>query len=196
MDFYKRQETIGQTNPYSKQDIVTSEADLRAEFKRIIHEERRGGYYIYRRVRRDSEGYPILDPSVLNNRSAEASYGDNQGMKYLFDDYLVNGYLSRGSTFHETGRVKEYGDSRTDLLALFLEYDVLFKNTNNLKDMPDEYDKILEPRYDINGKLLSPLQINIQYDIGSCEPYKLDRDSRVEFFKLNLVSNMDKSIKL
>jgi hypothetical protein len=194
MNFYNNSESG--KNPYNNSSLGLSEPNMRDELAKILHTENRGGYYIYRRVRRDSDGCPMLEPSVLNNRSGEASHGVNSGMRYLFDDHMVIGYLSRGSNFHETGNVKEYGDSRKDLTTVYLEYDVLHKITGSLTDMPDEYDKILEPQYDINGKLISPLKINIQYDIGSSEPYKLDKDSRIEYFKLNLVSKMDKSIKL
>lgn len=172
------------------------EPDLRAELKTILYDEGRGAFYIYRRVRRDVNGNPVLASSTLTNRSAEATYGTNKGMKYLFDDHIITGYISEGSTFHETGSVKEYGDSRTDKNTLFVEHDVIFKITNNYNDMPDEFDKILVPEIDLDGKLRSPLKCAIKYDVGSSEPYRLDAKGRVEFFKINLVSNMDDSIRL
>lgn len=193
MDIYKKTPS---KNPYSNKQYDMTEPDLRAEIKRILYTEKRGSFYIYRRVRRDGNGIPIMASNVLQNRSAEASYGVNKGMKYLFDDYMVVGYRSEGSTFHETGVVKEYGDSRKDLQTVYLEHDVLYKITNNLRDMPDEYDKIIEPDYDIDGNLVSPLKMREKFDIGSCEPYRLDGQGRVEYYKLNLVSNMDGSILL
>jgi hypothetical protein len=167
-----------------------------AELKVILYDEDRGSFLIYRRVRRNSDGNPILADSTLTNRSAEATYGTNKGMKYLFDDYIITGYISEGSTFHDTGSVKKYGDSRTDKNTLFLEYDVLYKYTNNLKDMPTTDDIIIEPEFDINGKLSSPLKCFIKYNVGSPEAYRLDAHGRVEFFKMNLISNMDDGIEL
>lgn len=183
-------------SPYSTTPIVMGEPDIRAELTKLLHAEKRGSFYIYRRVRRDAEGYPIIADSSLTNRSAEATYGTNKGMKYLFDDYMIIAYRSEGTTFHEHGKVKEYGDSRTDAVCLFAEYDFLFKHTGSLNDIGDEFDKIIIPVTDLNGKVISPLRIQTQFDIGSVEPYRLDGFGRVEFFKINLDSNFDNSIQI
>jgi hypothetical protein len=193
MDWYAK---TSAKNPYDYRQLTPGEPDLRHELRRILYEEGRGSYFIYRRARRDTAGKPILAESTISNRSAEATFGTNKGMKYLFDDYLVTGYLSEGTTFHDTGTVKSYGDSRTDKITLFLEYDVLFKKTNNTKDLPDTFDKILVPEIDINGNLTSPLKCSTKYDLGSPEPYRLNSHGRVEFFRLNLISNMDDSFQL
>jgi hypothetical protein len=183
-------------NPYYMNINHTHEPDFRFEINKILHTEKRGTFYIYRRVKRDINGFPIIADSSLTNRSAEATFGTNKGMKYLFDDLMVIAYRSEGSTLHPTGNVKEYGDSRTDNLALYLEYDFLFKETNNKNDLPDEFDKIIVPELDIDGNLRSPLKINTKYDIGSVEPYRLDQFGRVEYYKINLLSNFDNSIQL
>jgi hypothetical protein len=183
-------------NPYSTAPRIAREPDLRREMTRLLHDEKRGSFYIYRRVRRDADGYPIIADSSLTNRSAEATYGTNKGMKYLFDDYMIIGYRSEGTTFHEHGKIKEYGDSRTDAVCIFAEFDFLYKHTNNLSDLPDEFDKIIVPLTDINGNVASPLRIQTQFDIGSVEPYRLDQLGRVEFFKINIDSHFDNSIQL
>ena len=193
MDFYN---SNSNKNPFGQSIDVMGEPDLREEIKRILYDEGRGSYFIYRRVRRDAQGYPILAPSSTTNRSAEPTFGTNKGMKHLFDDYIVTGYLSTGTTFHETGSVKEYGDSRADKITLFLEHDVLQKITNNNKDMPTTDDKIFVPEIDIDGTVMSPLKSLMMYNIGSPEAYRLNGRGRVEFFRLNLISNMDNSIQL
>lgn len=193
MDFYKKSIL---KNPYGTTQSLLGEPSMRSEFKRILFSEDRGSFLIYRRVRRDLSGNPILSNSTLTNRSAEAVFGTNKGMKYLFDDHLVVGYVSQGSTFHDTGVVKEYGDSRTDKNTLFLEHDVLKKIINNNYNFPDEFDKILMPKIDLDGNIISPLECFLKYDIGSCEPYRLDGHGQVEFFKINLISNMDDSLVL
>lgn len=182
-------------NPYGH---VTRDMDIdfRKELTKILSAEQEGSFFVYRRVRRDSQGYPIIANSSLDNRSAEATFGTNKGMKYLFDDYMIRGYLSEGSTFHEPGKVVKYGDSRTDSGMLFVEYDSLYKITGNKTDMPDAYDKIILPEFDIEGQLISPLKVRLRFDIGSVEPYRLSAFGRVEFFKINLLSNFDESIQL
>lgn len=184
-------------NPYHAGSTTQmGEPDLRKEMATILHSEKRGGYIIYRRVRRDSQGNAILAPSTSTNRSAEATFGTNKGMKYLFDDHIIIGYISEGSTFHETGTVKAYGDSRTDKNTLFIEWDAIYKITNNLSDMPSTDDKILVPELDIDGNLKTPLKCFMRYDVGSPEPYRLDNHGRVEFFRINLISSMDDGIQL
>lgn len=184
-------------NPYYVNQVMTAgEPDLRKELAVVLHDESRGSYLIYRRTRRDVDGNAMLATSTLTNRSAEATFGTNKGLKYLFDDHIVIGYISEGSTFHDTGTVKDYGDSRTDKNTLFLEWDVIYKMTNNLGDMPHTDDKILVPELDVNGNIASPLKCFIRYDVGSPERYRLDHHGRVEFFKINLISNMDDSVQL
>lgn len=182
-------------NPYGNFS-KDADIDLRKQLTKILSQEKRGSFFIYRRVRRDSKGYPIVADSSLTNRSAEPTFGTNKGMKYLFDDYTVRGYLSTGSTFHEPGKVVKYGDSRTDSGMLFLEYDSLYKITGNNRDLPDSYDKLILPDYNIEGELISPLKVRLRYDIGSAEPYRLQEFGRVEFIKINLLSNFDESIQL
>jgi hypothetical protein len=194
--FYQTQNLNTIPSPYVLGKMGNHEPNMRKEFGKVLHDEKRGTFYIYRRVRRDSLGFPIIAPSSLTNRSAEATFGTNKGMKYLFDDYMVIGYKSEGSSFHEPGKVKEYGDSRTDALVLFIEYDALFRHTGSKKDLPDEFDKIIVPELDIDGNLTSPLRITTKYDIGAVEPYRLDTFGKVEFYKINLLSNFDNSIQL
>jgi len=62
--------------------------------------------------------------------------------------------------------------------------------------MPDAYDKIILPEFNIEGELTSPLKVRLRFDIGSVEPYRLSAFGRVEFFKINLLSNFDESIQL
>jgi hypothetical protein len=194
MDFYNSRDI---KNPYNNNGSMSyGEPDLRKELAEILYNEKRGQYLIYRRVRKDLSGHPILAPSTLTNRSAEATFGTNKGMKYLFDDHLIIGYISQGSVFHETGSIKEYGDSRTDKNVLYLEHDAIYKMTNSTSDMPETNDKILVPELDINGNLVSPLKCWMRYDLGSPESYRLDSRGRVEFFKINLISNMDDGIQL
>lgn len=182
-------------NPYGN---VTRDydIDLRKELTKILSAEKEGSFFVYRRVRRDSQGHPIIADSSLTNRSAEPTFGTNKGMKYLFDDYTIRGYLSEGSTFHEPGKVVKYGDSRTDSGMLFVEFDTLYKITGSKLDMPDAYDKIILPEFNIEGELTSPLKVRLRFDIGSVEPYRLSAFGRVEFFKINLLSNFDESIQL
>lgn len=180
--------TGGKTN---NQDI-----DIRSELSSILREDEKSSIIIYRRVRRNEEGTPILHDAVKQNRSHEAVLGVNDNNRYLFDDYLMRCYISTGSTYHESGEITPYGDSKTDNLKIFLEYDCLYHYTKNKFDLPDELDQIITLQSDIEGELRSPLRARNVYDIGTVDPYRLDNDGRIEFYSVNLMSRPDKSVRL
>jgi hypothetical protein len=192
MSFFKKGK--GGSNMFSEtQALSNGEPSPREEVKQIIHGDKRGSWLVYRRVRRDDEGYPMISDEAASNRSSEALFKNNSGLKYLFDDYLIKGYISLDQTYHESGKVIAYGDSRTDVVAVYLEHDVIASKTNNIFDIPDAHDKIIIPQYDIEGRLKSPLAIKEQYDIGSVEPFRLEGTGRLEFVKVNMLSNFNKS---
>lgn len=195
MSFYGKGK--GFSGLYSeKSSAVIGESDIRAEVAKIIYDEKRGSVLVYRRARRDAKGNPVLASSTRNTRSSEALFKNNEGMRYLFDDHIVKGYVSIGQTYHDPGEIKRYGDSRTDNVVVFLEAEVLSSIYDDTFEKPDAHDQIIVPEYDIEGKLRSPLAIEEIHDITSVEPYRLDGTGRVEFFKVNLKSKFDKSNKL
>jgi hypothetical protein len=180
----------------SKTAAVVGESDIRAEVSKIIHDESRGSVVVYRRARRDPKGNPILATATRETRSSEALFKNNEGMRYLFDDHLIKGYISIGQSYHAPGQIKTYGDSRTDNTEIYLEAEVLSTLYNDSFTKPDEHDQMIIPEYDIEGILRSPLAIEEMYDITSVEDYRLDGVGRVEFFKINVKSKFDKSNRL
>ncbi|MDD3412439.1 MAG: hypothetical protein PHY47_00400 [Lachnospiraceae bacterium] len=177
---------------YSPLSGRPTEPDIRKEVKKIIHAESRGAYVVYRRARRDENGHPILSNASNSNRSGEIVFYNNEGMRYLFDDYLILGSISLSNISHETGKVISYGDSRNDGRVLYLEHDILVAATKNPFDMPDEHDKIIVPKYDIEGNLGSKIQIDEVFNVGVVEPFRLDNTGRVEYYKIRLLGQMDK----
>lgn len=180
----------------SRKVAVIGESDIRAEISKIIHDESRGSVIVYRRARRDESGNVILANATKQTRSSEALFKNNEGMRYMFDDHLIKGYISIGSNYHDPGVIKQYGDSRTDNASIFLEAEVLSSIYSDTFTKPDEHDQIIVPEYDIEGVLRSPLTIEEVYDITSTEDYRLDGVGRIEFFKLNIKSKFDKSNRL
>lgn len=181
---------------YHPGGTLAVEPDFRQQLHELLFHESRRDTFIYRRTRRDANGYPILAPELKNNRSGETLYTNNYGMKYLFDDYACAGYFSIGEMFHDPGSIKSYGDSRTEQKALYIEYNTIAKITQNKYDIPDELDKIIIPKFDIDGNIASPIVIKEMYDIGSALPYRLDNSGRVEYVRINLLSKFDESITL
>lgn len=181
---------------FSTSTAKVGEPSIREEVEKIIHTEKRGSVLVYRRVRRDTEGHPVLSSAARSTRSSESLFKNNEGMKFLFDDHIVKGYINQDQTYHDPGKVKTYGDSRTDQVIIYLEADVMSSISDDLFDMPDEHDKIIIPEFNIEGILRSPLAISEAYDITTVEPFRLDGTGRVEFFKLQLKSQHDRSNRL
>lgn len=177
-----------------------SEPDIREEMRKIIEDEHRSSYFVYRRARRDLNGLPILSPTRMNNRSREVNYdiptSASESMGYLFDDHIILGYLAESYADHEPGRILSAGDSRNEDKSLFLQYDVLSSITGDSYDMPDEIDQIIIPRFDVEGRIQSPIRIRELYNITSVEPYRLDGNGRIEYHKLNLLSKHERSYRV
>ena len=182
-------------DPSELRPMKQLEIDFRKEMLDLYMKDSRAQTFVYRRIRRDEDGFPLLADEVKNNRSAEKLFKTNSSMKYLFDDYIVVGHFALAG-YHESGQVKEYGDSRTEQKILFVDYNIISQITNNPKDIPDELDKVIIPRFDVDGNIISPLWIKEQYDIGSTEAYRLDESGRVEYVKINLLSTFDDSVTL
>ena len=187
-------------NSYSRTAAVIGEPDIRDEIHKIVVTENRGPVFIYRRVRRDEKGLPILSPSRQSNRSREISMdipsNVSDSMGYLFDDYGMRGYLDLTLPDHYPGRIQGAGDSRNENKVLILEYDCLYKITGSKTDMPDEKDQIIIPKTDIEGVVLSPLQVSEIYYVSTVEAFRLDGNGRIEYYKLNLTSKPEKSYKV
>lgn len=185
---------------FSREVDQVGEPSIREEIKKIFETEGRASYYIYRRARRDENGLPIISPTRMNNRSREVNMdvptSASETMGYLFDDYMVLGYFAETYADHEAGRMLPAGDSRHDDKALYLQWDVLSSITDNLFDMPDEIDQIIVPKFDVNGNIGSPLRVEELYNIISVEPYRLDGNGRIEYHKLNLLSEHERSFQL
>ena len=176
------------------------EPSIRDEVIKLIEEEKRGSYIIYRRARRDDNGAPRFSPTRENNRSREANYdiptNVSETMGYLFDDIPMRGLLNLSSSNHSTGRVIMAGDTRDDNHRLYLPYNMFSRLTGSLTAMPDEHDQIIIPRSDIEGKVISPLRIELLFNITTAETFRLDNIGRVEFFALSLMSKNERSHRL
>lgn len=189
------------SNPYSTATTtIVGEPDIREEIHRIIHNEKRGSYLVYRRARRDEKGTPILSPTRQNNRSRETNFdiptNISDSMGYLFDDIVTIGLLNLSLPDHLAGKVQMPGDIRNDNQLVYFPYDVLKKITGSETDMPDPIDQILFPKRDLEGDVLSPLQIEAVYNITSVEPFRLDQQGRVEFFRVTLKSKAERNFQL
>ena len=179
---------------------IDDNVDIRSEIKKIIIDEFRSIPVIYRRVRRDSNMAPIISPDRKDNRSGAPSLDipsrDGGNIGYLFDDFLLYGFMPGDISEASAIKVIAAGQTKTESKELFLEYDCLQRFTRNNLDIPDEKDVIIFPTMDIEGKVISPLRASEYCRIKSVESFRLENYGRVEFFRLSLGVKEEKNFIL
>ena len=93
MSFFSKGKGFG--GFFTSQTVAAiGEPDIREEVSKIIQDEKRGSILVYRRARRDAKRNPILAEAAAGTRSSEALFKNNEGMRYLFDDHIIKGYIS------------------------------------------------------------------------------------------------------
>lgn len=179
---------------------ISDNVDIRRELSIIIDDEQRSVPAIYRRVRRDANGIPVISPDRLDNRSGVPSSDvpsrDGADIGYLFDDYFVMVFMPSDTA--ETSAIKALaaGGSKTKTKDAYLKYDCLSTYTGNKKDIPDEKDVLLIPEQDINGMLTTPIRVKESCKINSVDVMRLEGYGRVEFYKLTLGVKPEKNFLL
>ena len=192
--FYSRSQD--QTNPYRGDSLIVGEPDIRADIKKILTEERRGREVVLRRARRHQDKTPVqCECRKQTGRNNEPEFGCRvcDGNGYLFDDFPVVGYLNSSSLEKDKGKIKNYGNKETQSEILYLEYDCLYRYTEDTLDFPDKFDMVWVPKKDINGKTISPLAPEMSYNIQVVDPFRLDSRGRIEYYKIILTSHYRRS---
>ena len=143
-----------------------------------------GSYYIIRRMRRDSKGQPVRCTCSQNlyfdtpkNAGRRCRHCNGEG--FLSDDTIVTGYLSRDYPHTGLEDLDKFGQWGPVTPMLYLEYDALASPGLG------EQDKIIEPVKDLEGKLLSPIELNASFTIMIVNQLRSDR-GRVEYIRLRL----------
>jgi hypothetical protein len=197
VDFYKKKNS--KQGPYKRVDTrLASEIDLREEMDELLKDNQRGTWYIYRRTRTDAKGNPIKHPYVNETRSGEPPLDvgqiDATDRGYLYDDFMVFGYMNHSQAYSIYKKVEKPGDSNVEYRTLYLEYDTVKEAVGREDLNPTRFDRILRPKKDLSGKVLSPLSIREKYDVLSVDPYRLDSSGRIEYYRLRVISVPDESV--
>jgi hypothetical protein len=198
VDFYKKRPK-SERGPYDRVDTrLASEIDLRAELTELLRANQRGTWFLYRHARMDANGKPIKHPYVNETRSGEPPIDvgqmDSTDRGYLYDDYMVFGYMNHSQAYSIYKKKEKAGDSTVDYRTVYLEYDVVREATGRDDLLPTKFDRIIRVEKDLSGKVQSPLQIKEKYDILSVDPYRLDSSGRIEYYRLRVISVPDESI--
>lgn len=140
----------------------------------------KGSYYIIRQLKLDDNNKPIECTCRTNvykespkNKGSLCRFCKGEG--FLWEDKLVTGYLYIEYPSSNLNRPEPFGSISPQPPILFLDH------TNIVR----EYDKILEPLKDSEGKLISPLKINKRYSVTNVDSMRGD-NGRVEFIRVRL----------
>jgi hypothetical protein len=183
--------------PYS---VPTRGVNFRKEFKNLMHKTNHvATWLLYRRVRLDGKGLPVKHPDAYSNRSGEIPvdilpmHSTNDG--YLYDDYIVQGFMNHSQAYSITNRYKSAGESSVDYKAVYFEWDFLIKASKQETAMPTNLDKVIRLKQDPAGLLTSPTEIIEHYDILSADPYRLDNGGRIEYHRIRVISVVSESFQ-
>jgi hypothetical protein len=172
------------------------ELDLRKELDKTFfgaHDEvAKGALNILRRMRRREElqmpdglwKMPTLSseleicPCIKEPHFLEATKEYScemcDGEGYLFDDEIVISYKMNAYEYVAIEKYKPWGKSTIEKSFFYVQYH------GNIS----RFDKIIEPKHDDSGAILSPIEILHKHNIHMAEEYRSDY-SRTEFWRLS-----------
>ena len=74
-----------------------------------------------------------------------------------------------------------------------LEWNFIEQNLDDGNNIPNRFDRIIQLQKDLEGNILSPSTTREVYEILSVEPYRLDNNGRIEYYRCRVISVVDKS---
>lgn len=185
---------------FARNDATSREVDLREELQDLLLNTEKNTWFLYRRVRLDNNDLPVKHPEVFNNRNGEVIRDINNEVSTnngnLFDDYVVPGYLNHAQSYSVYNRFIDPGEAKTDYKTAYFKYDFLEKATGIKDAIPKLHDKIYLLKLDIEGKVISPLQVEVYYDLLSIDSYRLDSRGRIEYYRIRLISVTNESSRV
>lgn len=185
---------------FTRKNRTGKELDLRYELDELLIGTEKNAWFLYRRARLDEKGLPKKHPEVFNNRNGEVirdlNYAVATNNGNLFDDYVVPGFLSHAQSYSTVNRFRDPGEAKTDNKTAYFKYDFLEQATGIKDSIPNLYDKIYQVKMDIEGQVVSPIEIYKSYDVLSIDPYRLDSRGRIEYYRFRLISVADESFQV
>jgi len=184
-------------DPYKTKGKNLRGVDIRKVLHGILITDKEGENVIYRRAKIGIDGYPIKCVCTLGNRSNEADKDIPcefcEGMGYYFQDIIAKTYVNNSQAYAEYKRVKKEGDSQVEYKTCYFEWDFLKRGIDDNDNIPNRFDRIIRLKQDLEGNIISPTQARETYEILSTEPYRLDNSGRIEYYRVRIISVVDKS---
>ena len=167
------------------------ELDLRKELNQFMHgasdELGKAGIFILRKMKtRDGVSYAKQESDLIscecrtapeNEPDVDYQCDKCDGEGYLFVDEAVAGYKTSRFEYQDTEKYKQWGKHTISMSFFYVEH---FSPITR-------FDKILEPVIDLEGKIVTPVQILQSHNIHMSERYRGDH-GRTEYWRLSCFS--------
>jgi len=171
-------------------------ADMRQVLKDILYTDDQGEWVIYRRAQIEN-GHPKRCKCRDGHRSGEADRDipciDCDGMGYYYNDILTRTYINNSQAYSIYQKYKQEGKTQVEYRTSYFEWDFIKKALDDGDNIPNKFDRIIQIKKDIHGKILSPSTLREVYEILSVDPYRLDNNGRIEYYRVRIISVVDKS---
>lgn len=194
INFFKK--PASPTDFYDVKDQVNEGVDLRRELHDLLYTENRGAEVIYRRVKMEN-GVPKKCECTKTSRSQEPNRdipcSNCNGMGYYFTDILTRSYINHSQAYAIYKKYKEEGASQVEYRTTYFEWDFLKTTVDDGDNIPNRFDRIIQLKKDLEGKILSPSMSREFFEILSVDPYRLDNNGRIEYYRCRVISVIDKS---
>jgi len=191
---YDKPKTI--TSLYETDNSVSGEVDFRADLHEMLWTNKRGEYILFRRAAIEN-GAPKRCECRKDNRSNEPDRDIRcsicDGLGYYYTDYITRAYVNHSSAYSQYVRIKDVGAAKTEYQTIYFEWNFLSQITGNDTDIPNRFDRVYQLKADLAGNLLSPTEIREAYEVLSVDPYRLDNNGRIEYYRFRVTSIVDES---
>lgn len=193
-DLYKK--STKSLGLYSDGQDSVAGIDLRKEMTELLYSDDRGTEVIFRRARIEN-GVPKKCECTKTSRSQEANKdipcANCNGLGYYYSDIVVRTLINHSQAYSIHKRFKPEGASQTEYKTAYFEWDFIKNALDDGDNIPNRFDSIIQIKKDLSGKILSPSSIREAYEILSVEPYRLDNNGRIEYYRIRIISVIDKS---
>lgn len=193
-------------NPYDKssksfdlfQNRVseTVGVDFRQELHDILWVDKLGSDILYRRVQMEN-GHPKRCECRKGHRSEEPSRDipceNCSGMGFYYNDVMTRTYINHSQAYTIYKKFKADGTTNVEYKTSYFEWDFLKNAIDDGDNIPNRFDRIIQLKKDMTGKILSPSTAREVYEILSVDPYRLDNNGRIEYYRIRIISVIDKS---
>jgi len=170
--------------------------DFREELHDILWTTDRGSDIIYRRVKMEN-GHPKRCECRKGHRSEEPNRDipcDNcSGTGFYYNDIPTRTFINHSQAYTIYKKFKADGTTNVEYKTSYFEWDFIKNALDDGDNIPNRFDTIIQLKKDLTGKVFSPSTPREMYEILSVDPYRLDNNGRIEYYRIRIISVIDKS---